>query len=70
MVGTDWIATFLQIFEESQHGVLEQVERAGFERGIQRAAQPRHLMPWKAQMRILFVGILRDISKEGANWRL
>lgn len=36
---TDWIATFPAIFQESHRSVLETIEKAGFERGLQKASQ-------------------------------
>jgi len=38
-INSDWIATFPAIFQESQRGVLEIIEKAGFDKGIQRAAE-------------------------------
>ncbi len=39
MRGTDWIATFPAIFNESQRDVLAQVERSGYEKALQDAAK-------------------------------
>ena len=36
---TDWIATFPQVFNESQRSVLTVIEKAGFDKGLQQAAR-------------------------------
>ncbi len=36
---TDWVLTFPQMFNDSQRGILSHIEKAGFEKGLQRASE-------------------------------
>jgi len=66
---TDWVKTFPAFFDDSHRDLLKSVERAGFEAGLQRAAQVAAsyaLEDDKADS--LCREIAREISAEGSRY--
>lgn len=68
---TDWIATFPLIFQDtpSVRSCLEGVEKAGFERGIQRAARVAASYALESgEHDSICREIAREISEEGGSF--